>query len=281
MPKFRSSFVVATAVVSLVLAGCGGEESSQSPDDLRDEVITLLFTAAANGASVDGSDPASLVLKALEDNPDLLANLDAGQLSDLRDALVAPEVTEAGSGAEGTVADTMAENETDMPNPLPDTAVASGSDDSEAPAAPAAGASPTVSVISIPPLTVPNINWGAVTDILNSGSNNSSKISIPTATLAPISVPSLTKIKLSDFKVIGRSPLTVTFNITEATADIKAVTYAWTGKGLTGSGDARLVEKVSDTVSTWQVGSMLDNTTALRITVTDRAGVVASFVHQF
>jgi len=128
-------------------------------------------------------------------------------------------------------------------------------------------------------LTVPNINWGAVTDILNGGSNDTNKISIPT--LSPISVPVLSKIKLSDLKIVGRSPLVVTFNITEASADIKTVAYAWTGKGLTGSGDARFVEKVSDTVSTWQVGSMLDNTTSLRIIVTDRAGVVASFVHQF
>ena len=280
MLKRIASILGLAAVVVASVTGCGGDESSQSSDELRDQVITLLFEAAANGASTDGTDPASVVLKALEDNPDLLTSLDAGQLEDLRDALVAPEVAAAESDAQDVAPDTLSENETDMPNPLPDTAGAPGSDATAAPAGGATGG-PAGSVISIPTLSVPNINWGAVTDILNSGSSNTSKISIPTATLAPISVPSLTKIQLSDFKIIGRSPLTVTFNITEATADIKTVAYAWTGKGLTGSGDARLVEKVSDTVSTWQVGSMLDNTTALRITVTDRAGTIASFVHQF
>lgn len=277
MVKRIASFLGVSALV-IGMVGCGGGESSQSSDELRDEIITLLFAAAANGASSDGSDPASVVLKALEDNPELLAGLEGEQLADLRDALVAPEVTEGGSGSAESAPATLAENETDMPNPLPDTAVASVSDDSAAPAAGTGGA-PPISVISIPPLTVPTINWGAVTDILNSGSNDTNKISVPT--LSPISVPVLSKIKLSDLKIVGRSPLVVTFNVVEASADIKTVAYAWTGRGLTGSGDARFVEKVSDTVSTWQVGSMLDNTTSLRIIVTDRAGVVASFVHQF
>ena len=278
MLKRIASILGVSALVVGLVGGGGGDESSQSADDLRDQVITLLFAAAANGASSDGSDPASVVLKALEDNPDLLTNLDAGQLEELRDALVAPEVMEGGAGAQEVASETLAENETDMPNPLPDSAAAPTPDETQAPAGGASGG-PSISVVSIPPLTVPNINWGAVTDILNGGSNDTNKISIPT--LSPISVPVLSKIKLSDLKIVGRSPLVVTFNITKASADIKTVAYAWTGKGLTGSGDARFVEKVSDTVSTWQVGSMLDNTTSLRIIVTDRAGVVASFVHQF
>ncbi|MBM3798902.1 MAG: hypothetical protein FJW18_02365 [Actinobacteria bacterium] len=60
-----------------------------------------------------------------------------------------------------------------------------------------------------------------MSSILNSGS---SKISIPT--LSPISVPVLSKIKLSDLKIVGRSPLVVTFNITEGSADIKIAAYA-------------------------------------------------------
>ena len=269
LKRIASILGVSALVVGLV--GCGGGESSQSSDELRDEIITLLFAAAANGASSDGSDPASVVLKALEDNPDLLTSLETDQLADLRDALVAPEVTEGGAGSQEVAPDTLAENETDMPSPAP------APDESAAPGGGSGASAGTI--VSIPPLTVPNINWGAVTDILNGGSNDTNKISIPT--LSPISVPVLSKIKLSDLKIVGRSPLVVTFNITEASADIKTVAYAWTGKGLTGSGDARFVEKVSDTVSTWQVGSMLDNTTSLRIIVTDRAGVVASFVHQF
>ena len=278
MLKRIGSFLGVSALV-VGLVGCGGGESSQSSDELRDEIITLLFAAAANGASSDGSDPASVVLKVLEDNPDLLTSLETDQLADLRDALVAPEVTEGGAGSQEAAPDTLAENETDTPSPAPapDTA-APAPEDTAAPAGGASGGS-TGTIVSIPPLTVPNINWGAVTDILNGGSNDTNKISIPT--LSPISVPTLSKIKLTDLKIVGRSPLVVTFNITEASADIKTVAYAWTGKGLTGSGDARFVEKVSDTVGTWQVGSMLDNTTSLRIIVTDRAGVVASFVHQF
>lgn len=278
LKRIASILGVSALVVGLV--GCGGGESSQSSDELRDEIITLLFAAAANGASSDGSDPASVVLKALEDNPDLLTSLETDQLADLRDALVAPEVTEGGAGSQEAAPDTLAENETDMPSPAPapDTAAPAPAPDESAAPGGGSGAS-AGTIVSIPPLTVPNINWGAVTDILNGGSNDTNKISIPT--LSPISVPVLSKIKLSDLKIVGRSPLVVTFNITEASADIKTVAYAWTGKGLTGSGDARFVEKVSDTVSTWQVGSMLDNTTSLRIIVTDRAGVVASFVHQF
>ena len=278
LKRIASILGVSALVVGLV--GCGGGESSQSSDELRDEIITLLFAAAANGASSDGSDPASVVLKALEDNPDLLTSLETDQLADLRDALVAPEVTEGGAGSQEVAPDTLAENETDMPSPAPapDTAAPAPAPDESAAPGGGSGAS-AGTIVSIPPLTVPNINWGAVTDILNGGSNDTNKISIPT--LSPISVPVLSKIKLSDLKIVGRSPLVVTFNITEASADIKTVAYAWTGKGLTGSGDARFVEKVSDTVSTWQVGGMLDNTTSLRIIVTDRAGVVASFVHQF
>ena len=279
LKRIASILGVSALVVGLV--GCGGGESSQSSDELRDEIITLLFAAAANGASSDGSDPASVVLKALEDNPDLLTSLGTDQLADLRDALVAPEVTEGGAGSQEATPDTLAENETVVPSP--DSSPESAAPTPEETAAPAGGTSggSIGTLVSIPTLTVPNINWGAVTDILNGGSNDTNKISIPTPTLSPISVPSLTKIKLSDLKIVGNSPLVVTFNVTEASADIKTVTYAWTGKGLTGSGDARFVEKVSDTVSTWQVGSMLDNTTSLRIIVTDRAGVVASFVHQF
>lgn len=278
LKRIASILGVSALVVGLV--GCGGGESSQSSDELRDEIITLLFAAAANGASSDGSDPASVVLKALEDNPDLLTSLETDQLADLRDALVAPEVTEGGAGSQEAAPDTLAENETDMPSPAPAPDSAAPVPAPDESAAPGGGSGASVgTIVSIPPLTVPNINWGAVTDILNGGSNDTNKISIPT--LSPISVPVLSKIKLSDLKIVGRSPLVVTFNITEASADIKTVAYAWTGKGLTGSGDARFVEKVSDTVSTWQVGSMLDNTTSLRIIVTDRAGVVASFVHQF
>lgn len=277
LKRIASILGVSALVVGLV--GCGGgDESSQSADELRDQVITLLFAAAANGASSDGSDPASVVLKALEDNPDLLTNLDAGQLEDLRDALVAPEVKEGGENAQEVAPETLAENETDMPNPLPDTAAAPTPDETQAPAGGDSGG-PGISVVSIPTLSVPSINWGAVTDILNSGSSGSTQISIPT--LSPISTPSLSKIQLTDFKIIGKTPLTVTFNITEASAKIKTVTYAWTAKGLTGSGDARFVEKISDSESTWQVSSMLDNTASLRIIVTDRAGTIASFVHQF
>lgn len=277
--KRRCSTVCVVAVLAVGLVGCGRNESSQSSDELRDEIITLLFAAAANGASSDGSDPASVVLKALEDNPDLLAGLESGQLEDLRDALVAPEVTEGGAESQQAAPDTLAENETDTPTPasVPESA-APAPVDSAAPAGGASGGS-TGTIVSIPPLTVPNINWGAVTDILNGGSKDTNKISIPT--LAPITAPSLVKIQMTDLKVVETSPLAVTFNITKATADIKTVTYAWTAPGLTGSGEARYVLKVSDTVSTWRVGSMLPNTTALRIIVTDRAGVVATFVKQF
>jgi len=115
LKRIASILGVSALVVGLV--GCGGGESSQSSDELRDEIITLLFAAAANGASSDGSDPASVVLKALEDNPDLLTSLETDQLADLRDALVAPEVTEGGAGSQEAAPDTLAENETDMPSP--------------------------------------------------------------------------------------------------------------------------------------------------------------------
>ncbi|MFZ9398558.1 MAG: hypothetical protein ACO28Q_08275 [Ilumatobacteraceae bacterium] len=283
MKKVRVSIVRRTVAVATIAASswglmaCGGDESSQSPDEIRDEVIALLFTAAANGASSDGTDAASVVLKALEDNPDLLNNLDSGQLEDLRDALVSPEVSDGQEAAQ----EVPEEEGSDMPSPSPGSqAPESAPDESQAPSA-GGSSGPSVSIVSIPTLSVPNINWGAVTDILNSGSNDSSKISIPTPSLSPISVPSTMKILMTDLKIIEQSPLAVTFNITEASADIKTVAFAWTAPGLTGSGEARFVEKVSDTKATWRVGSMPVKTTALRITVTDAAGVVASFVYRF
>jgi hypothetical protein len=103
---------------------------------------------------------------------------------------------------------------------------------------------------------------------------------LPTVTVSPTVISGL-KVALSDFVVVSSSPLEVTFKLTEGTAEISRVDFAWSAPGLTGSGEATRVTNNSATVSTWRVGSMLANTTTLRISVTEANGTVTTFVKNF
>ncbi len=196
MATKRWGVSIAAFVLAAALVGCGGDENTQSSDELRDEIITLLFAAAANGASADGSDPASVVLKALEDNPELLDGLGSDQLAELRDALVAPQVAEGEAAAQEAAPETLADEETDTPDgmPAPDTATPAGGG-AAAPvdtAAPSNAGGSSGTIVSIPPLTFPTVDWGRVSDILNSGSGSNGPVLTfpglpkPTTALSPV-----------------------------------------------------------------------------------------------
>lgn len=128
----------------------------------------------------------------------------------------------------------------------------------------------------------------------NQGSGSGAVVSIPgmvpTTVKIPTIIPTTTintsglanlKVTLSDFAIEKSSPLEVTFKITEGPADIDRIEYSWSAPGLTGRGEARRVSNQSAFVATWSVGSMLPNTTVLRLTVFDVNGNATSFIRNF
>ena len=137
---------------------------------------------------------------------------------------------------------------------------AAPADDANGGATPGSVAIPTIKIPIIPTTTmkIPTI--------------------LPTISPSVISNP---KVTMSNFTIVKSSPLEVNFTITEGTADIARVEFTWSAPGISGSGEATKVANVSDFAATWRVGSMMTNTTVLRITVVDVKGVSTTFIKNF
>jgi hypothetical protein len=137
---------------------------------------------------------------------------------------------------------------------------AAPADDPNAGATPGSVAIPTIKVPILPTTTM--------------------KIPTVLPTVSPTVISNL-QVSMSNFTIVKSSPLEVNFTITEGNADIARVEFTWSAPGLTGSGEATKVANVSNFAATWRVGSMLANTTVLRIMVVDVNGVTTTFVKNF
>lgn len=137
---------------------------------------------------------------------------------------------------------------------------AAPADDANAGATPGSVAIPTIKVPILPTTTM--------------------KIPTVLPTVSPTVISNL-KVSMSNFTIKKTSPLEVNFTITEGNADIARVEFAWSAPGLTGSGEATKVADLTKFAATWRVGSMLANTTVLRIMVVDVNGVTTTFVKNF
>jgi hypothetical protein len=153
--------------LGLAAAACGGDDSSDSE---RDQLLALLL-AAAQGTNEDSG--AALVAGALGENPNLLNELTDEQVEELltllesgqatTESTAAPEVQ--GGDSEATVA------------PAP-----AGSDATDAPSG---GGNVSIPNLSIPPITMPTIDWDLLNDLLDEDDDND----VPTISI--ISIPNL------------------------------------------------------------------------------------------
>ena len=181
MNRLSTRRLIATGALVLglgaVAVACGGDDGGS--DSEREQLLALLLAAAQSPEQDPG---AALVAGALQENPDLLADLTDEQVEELLALLEGGQPTDAS----------------------PDTTVTGGvvapSPDSEAPgtestpSSSGGGAGPIPS-INIPPLTIPTIDWGLLQDLLDDDDSNDaptiSIVSIPGLTLPPGGVPSI------------------------------------------------------------------------------------------
>ena len=161
--------------LGLTAVACGGDDGSDSE---RDQLLALLL-AAAQGTNQDPG--AALVAGALGENPNLLNELTDEQVEELLTLLEgaqAPTETTVAPEAQGAPSE-----ESTAPTPAVDSSDA-----------PSAGGNVSIPTISIPPLTIPSIDWDLLNDLLDEDDGNDvptiSIISIPNLSL-PGGIPTL------------------------------------------------------------------------------------------
>jgi hypothetical protein len=163
--------------LGLTVVACGGDDDGSDSD--REQLLALLL-AAAQGTNQDPG--AALVAGALGENPDLMNELTDEQVDELLTLL------ESGQASmETTVAPEVQAGPTDdsaAPTPT----------DADTSDAPSAGGNVSIPTISIPPLTIPSIDWDLLNDLLDDDDGNDaptlSIVSIPNLSL-PGGIPSI------------------------------------------------------------------------------------------